>query len=198
MIEQTSKKNKRPFRALRAKLRSRRGTTLMETLMAVLIMSILGSALTTGMLVSAKSFTKALRGMEKDTLFSTLQYVISYELQYSTSITVDPSNNNSVIDVQAKTYGKEEYEDADAIRRTFFANNGRIVYGIEGDECQPILSKNAYPDGMTARVDTLTYDPLTHFFHVELSVLYKNSVIVDKVGFDVLNLYSTEPKRAEA
>ena len=89
-------------------------------------------------------------------------------------------------------------DDADAIRRTFFANNGRIVYGIEGDECQPILSKNAYPDDMTAKVDTLTYDPLTHFFHVELSILYNNRTIVDKVGFDVLNLYGTEPKRAEA
>ena len=198
MIERTEETGK-AFRTLREKLRSHRGTSLVETLMTILIMSILGGAITTGMLVSAREYTKSVRGMEKDMLFSTLQYVISYELQYSTSVIVD--DDNRVIDVQAKTYGQEQYmdegEEVDDIRRTFFADQstGRIVYGIDGDY-QPILSKNAYPKGMKASIEPLTYDPQTHYFHVVLSISYNNRTVVDSIGFDVLNLYGIEPKYA--
>ena len=204
MTEHAEITKKRIFSFLKEKMRSRTGTTLVETLCAILVMAILGGAICTGMLVSAQQYTKSVRSFEKDMLYSTLQYVISYELQYSTSITIDESSK-SVIDVQAKTYGEEMYyedgdemgEEVDEICRTFFADDkGRIVYGIENSNVQSLLSKNAYPDDMTARVDTLTYDPDSHYFHVVLSILYKKKPVVDRVGFDVLNLYSTEPKLA--
>ena len=191
------RKEKKPFfQGLKEKLRSHQGTTLVELLVAMAIMTILGGAITTGMLISARSYTNSVRSYEKDLLYSTLQYIISYELEYSTSITVDSSHQ--VVDVQAKTYGEKEYED-DEITRSFIADkNGRIVYAIEGDEEheQPILSKNAYPDGMTAAIEPLTYDPETHYFHVVLSIYYKDRALVDHVGFDVLNLYGTTPKYA--
>jgi len=199
MNNRTENEEKRSEGALLQKLRSRVGTTLVEMLVVLGIMTVLGGAITTGIGIASKVYTSSVRTFEKDTLFSTLQYVISYELQYSTSVTVD-YENNEVIDVQAKTYGEKDYS-VDEIHRSFFADgNNRIVYGIEdsGDssDYQPILSKNAYPDGMGATIDSLVYDPETHYFHVTMSILYKGKSILDSVGFDVLNLYGTEPKYA--
>lgn len=197
MADRTEKEKRPLFGGLKKKLRSRRGTSLVEMLAVLAIMTILGGAITTGMLISAQSYTKSVRGFEKDLLYSTLQYVISYELEYSTSITLDAATQE-VVDVQAKTYGEEEYDEDEPICRSFIADNGRIVYALNSTNGwkQPILSQNAYPDGLTADIAPLTYDPENHYFHVVLSIYYEDEAVVDQVGFDVLNLYGTEPKYA--
>ena len=71
------------MRALRNKLRARRGMTVIETLAAALVLILLGLMLHTGLLLARQSYDDMTSEAETQLLLSTLTDALSGELRYA-------------------------------------------------------------------------------------------------------------------
>lgn len=136
------------------KLCAKRGVTLIETLAAVAVLSLLSMILGTGLLMAQKSYTKITEKSETQLLLSTATNVLANELRYAKDVETD---GNLV-----KTYTSITYGQGTAIllkEGMLFANE------------KSMLSTGAYGNGRyeISQLE-ITYDDTEGIFHVFMEV----------------------------
>lgn len=136
----------------------KKGFTLTELLSAILIMMLLTGILAVGVQVGVKAYVKSVSLSEAQTLCSTLTTLVSDELRYAGTITVEADGKVRFFSQNfgGSSEGGVTFEtDAD----------GHITLG--GAQ---VLSSRAYPYGLNASVE-LSYAESTKIFTAEIKVL---------------------------
>jgi len=119
------------------KLRSRRGMTLVETLTALAVFSILSVALVIGTNAAWKVYQKAVVASEARTLQSTLAQALSNELRYAEHI---QTREDGTVVFDSETFGQKVAVSAD---------DGRVWVGTETARYE-LLPEKAYTNGLRA------------------------------------------------
>lgn len=173
------------------KLHNNSGMTLLELLCAILILLLVTGVMTALISMGVEQYNKSMRNSQSQVLYSTLMTVISDELTYSTQIKTDDLGN--VRQFLSKSYGIRGNLSTIMTDKSGLNGYGKIIFGNcdNPEEYLHILGKGSYPNGLTARVDSLTYYNDSSTFTVKLSIGYEGKEI--HVGtFNVLNVNKTK------
>ena len=135
------------MKAICAKLRSRRGMTLTEVLVALLILSLVTVGVAAGVGASVRVYRQATEASDAHMLASTLSTALMDELRYARDIQADGSFTSD-------TFGEGSSVEV---------SDGRITVGGE-----KLLSDAAYA-GLRVK-DSITVTYAGGVFHVELTV----------------------------
>lgn len=158
-------------------IRNTRGLSLIEMLCAVLLVGLLGMGMVTGVGLAQKQFVKSLQRSEAPQLFSTIETLLTNELKYTTDIDVD--ENGNVLTVYSNTYALHRAKTAIvSIDKEYqeTSDYGYIAFG-NGGQYNPILGEASYPNGLGAKVTTLTYSKENSLFTVTLDIGAKGQSI---------------------
>ena len=136
---------------MRRKLRSQKGFTLTEALVAVAILGLIGVALAAGIPTAVRVYRSVTLNAEANVLCSTLSTAIADELRFAERI----AEKGDTVQFQSATFGPNA---------CFYVNeNGHIQIGE-----QDLLSVKAYTGNLRAKLK-LTYS--YGCFHVELQIV---------------------------
>ena len=139
------------------KLKDKKGLTLVEMLCTVAILVLVSMVMVLGVQLGVRSYAKSVSYSEAQVLCSTLTTTISDELRYSGTLKVDGSGN--VTGFFSQQFGSGDY--------TAFTTTPEGHVQLGGKD---ILPAKAYPYGIKAEVESLTYDGVSSLFTVRLSV----------------------------
>ena len=179
---------------LKNKLKSKKGMTLVELLCALIILLLVSSGMVEGIRFAQVQYEQSIEVSESETLYATLQTILSNELQYTTSTTLDSRNN--VRSFFSKTYAIQSHEtnlvclDSNGVEVRY----GQLALGSNG-EYNRLLSKSAYSK-LEVSIDSFTYDESTNYFTVELSIRSHTKSIIEHREFQVNALGLTNIKRS--
>lgn len=127
------------MKLMKSKLRSGKGFTMSELLMAVLIMSLMTLVLTSGINASTRVYNEAVTYSEKRVLLSTLSEAVMAEIRNGTDFRYsdlgDPVSNFTFT---SKNYGSGAY---------FGVDDGMLT--VKG---QPLVSKGSYISGENGKI----------------------------------------------
>lgn len=146
------------MRALRNKLRARRGMTVIETLAAALVLILLGLMLHTGLLLARQSYDDMTSEAETQLLLSTLTDALSGELRYARGV-VTEVNTGRLASYTSASYGEGASLGLDPVEGRLQVNGG------------PLLPAGVYGHG-DYRLDAceIIYDAEAGVFRVRLEV----------------------------
>lgn len=139
------------------KLKNKKGLTLVEMLCTVAVLVLVSMVMVLGVQLGVRSYAKSVSYSEAQVLCSTLTTTISDELRYSGTLKVDGSGN--VTGFFSQQFGSGDY--------TAFTTTPEGHVQLGGKD---ILPAKAYPYGIKAKVESLTYDDFSSLFKVKLSV----------------------------
>jgi len=126
---------------MREKLRSSKGMTLTELLMALLIVSLIGAALTVGVNSAAKVYRDSTQLYEAETLCGTILTYLEDEFRFGRNIRTD-----GTFDSLAFGNGVGVHVD-----------DGKVYVGTAGDPNAALLSDGAYTSGLKALKAEINY-----------------------------------------
>ena len=158
---------KRPLNYLTRRLRqvmSNKGMTMAETLVAMALITIIGSILLIGTNSAFGVYTQASAISESQTLCSTLSTAIESELRYGKNITQEDGH----VTFESTTFGGKCYITAE--------NEGHLIVNIpisqNGSETVKtalLISKEAYTSGLKATAE-ITLDPQTGTINAAIAI----------------------------
>ena len=157
--------------------------SLAELLAAVLILGLVGTAMTGGVSAAARSFARSLRASEAEELYTDLQTILANELRYTTEITL---KNGSEVD----TFFSNTYAIKNA--RTYLAaldddgaetDYGQLALGA-GGEYNRLLGRAAYPHKLGAAAKVF-YDAAGNVFTVQLTISANGTPYLSDRSFQV-------------
>lgn len=151
------------FRQVNKKLNSKSGVSLGETMVAMLIMLMVTGLLTSTVKLANEQYARQRSLSEANVLVSTLNSILTDELGYATSVTLEDNDVKSFV---AKSYITVEQE---SILSDF---GGKLVFMNEedsGDRLE-LLSRSSYPNGMSVTVDSFKFFKDKQYFTVVLKV----------------------------
>ena len=169
------------MKALKRKLKSRAGLTLVEMLCTTAIVVIVTAGVVTTISLGLTQYQKSLRTSQSKVLASTLQTIISNELTYTTEI-------NTEADGTVTSFQSQNYTLTDKMG-TLAPTSDYGYITISGEK---VLSDAAYTKGLRARVETFTYDSKNHLFTVTLVLGYKGEPYLTRT-FQVPNANEIGP-----
>lgn len=129
------------------------GFTLVEMLCAVLVLLLVSALMAVGVQLATKAYSREVTHSEAQVLLTTLRTTVSDELRYAGTTEV----NGSTITFFSQTYGAGSAFSVD--------ENGQVLL-----KDNKLLSKNAYPHGITANVELKSYNENTRIFTVSITV----------------------------
>lgn len=136
---------------MKRKLRSLKGFTLTEALVAVAILGLIGLALAAGIPTAVRVYRSVTLNAEANVLCATLSTAIVDELRFAEKITED----GDTVRFRSATFGPDvSFDDTD----------GQIQIGG-----QDLLSDKAYTGNLQTKLTKLTYSD--GCFHVELQIV---------------------------
>lgn len=155
-------------------------------LCTVAILVLVSMVMVLGVQLGVRSYAKSVSYSEAQVLCSTLTTAISDELRYSGTLKVD--GNGNVTGFFSQQFGSGDYTAF-----TSTANEGHVQLGGKD-----ILPAKAYPYGIRATVDSLTYDDYTALFTVKVSVKdSENKNTLAETTFEVEKLNVPQEDSAE-
>lgn len=179
------------------RLKSAAGFTLTEVLATVIILGLVTSGVAMAVTVGTQQFTQSMANSESRMLFSTLQQDMKNDLSYTSTLFSDetPSGDGVVSvtgykslhhgDKNADLYLKALDDDGTVVEPA--VGSGDLTYSgqlalcsMDGKVINRLLGKAAYNYGLTARARSLTYDPKTKLFKVNLAIDSADGVLVDE------------------
>ena len=167
------------------KLKDKKGLTLVEMLCTVAVLVLVSMVMVLGVQLGVRSYAKSVSYSEAQVLCSTLTTTISDELRYSGTLKVDGSGN--VTGFFSQQFGSGDY--------TAFTTTPEGHVQLGGKD---ILPAKAYPYGIKAKVESLTYDDGSSLFTVQLSVKdSENKNTLAETTFEVEKLNVTTEDTAE-
>ena len=170
------------------KRRANGGFTLVELLCAILVLLLLAGLLMLGVRTAVTAFGRSMAASEAQTLLSTLRTNVSDELRYSGTLKVDGSGN--VTGFFSQQFGSGDY--------TAFTTTPEGHVQLGGKD---ILPAKAYPYGIKAEVESLTYDDGSSLFTVRLSVKdseNKNTLAETTFEVEKLNVMTEDTAEGRA
>lgn len=152
------------MRRIRKKLRSRRGLTLVETLAAAIVLTMLGLILHTGLLLARQSHDGLTAEAETRLLLSTLADRLSTELRYARDVVTGSGGRLS--EYSSITYGEGVSLD-DASGQLMVLREGA---GDEEDSVWQLLPPGAYGNGDCRLTDcTIQYEDSVFTVHLAVA-----------------------------
>lgn len=144
------------MKTIHEKLRSQRGMTLTEVLVALIILSLVTVGIATGVGASLRVYRQATEASDAQMLASTLSTALMDELRYARDIsgTTDPTFTSG-------TFGENVFFDVD--------NDGYVVVKTVGNDSEPpkLLSSAVYAK-LQIRTAKVTYN--SGVFQVALTI----------------------------
>lgn len=160
------------------KLRSIRGTTLMEVLVATALLALLATGISAGVSSAAPIMKKSLELSANELLLDTLSNAVQGELRYASQITVtDPAPTPIAFEYFSMRYGQRSTLKAVELEPTAIGNQ-RLVVQSEGGTYY-LIGDKAYGDAKLKEC-TLTLDAATLTFQVELKVQGKSGIVTTR------------------
>ena len=154
-------------------------------LCTVAILVLVSMVMVLGVQLGVRSYAKSVSYSEAQVLCSTLTTTISDELRYSGTLKIDGSGN--VTGFFSQQFGSGDY--------TAFTTTPEGHVQLGGKD---ILPAKAYPYGIKAEVESLTYDDVSSLFKVKLSVKdSENKNTLAETTFEVEKLNVTTEDTAE-
>lgn len=147
------------------KLKSRRAFTLVEMLSVILIILLLTAAAAVIFRLATESYSESLMRSESEILSSTLTSVITDELRYAGSTSVD--SDGSIESLFSQKYG--------SLTEGFATENGKITLGG-----RMLLSDKAYTYGQEVTSLSVVYDSERKAFDISFSLTRDGSVLSEK------------------
>ena len=189
---------KATVRAMAAqRLKATAGFMLTEVLATVIILGLVTSGVAMAVTVGTQQFTQSMAASESRMLFSTLQQDMKNDLSYTSTLFSEetPSGDEVVAvtgykslhhgDKNVNLYLKALDEDGTVVEPA--VGSGDLTYSgqlalcsMDGKVINRLLGKAAYNYGLTARVKSLTYDPKTKLFEVNLAIDSADGVLIDE------------------
>jgi prepilin-type N-terminal cleavage/methylation domain-containing protein len=150
------------------KRKNKSGFTLVEMLCSVLLIGLISAGLARGVSLAFYQYKRSVRHSSSYQLFTTLQTLISNELKYTNSVTLD---GNNVKEFYSVTYALEDAKtslyilDKDGKPTDGY---GEVAFG-DGEKFNYLLSTKSYSDSLGAKCN-ITYDKDNKIFTVELKI----------------------------
>lgn len=148
-----------------------KGFTIAELLLVVAILSVVLSAITIGVSAAMRQYKSGMRRAQTDILYSTLYESICAELRSGSDYKVNEDTKelehyhsrilNTTGNITTKNINEDGTISDDADGVIYFANI-------------PLISTNAYQDGVKAHLEPITYDETEKLFTVELELIIDN------------------------
>ena len=168
------------------KLRKKTGASIAETMVALIIISLLSMSIATGVAFGARQYSKSTARSEARILCSSLTSMIQDELRNTTE--VQTAADGSLLGYRS-TYFQT---DDDALSR-FDDNGDTYITVVTGTQTFRLLGEAAYSggDNITTELKSVTYDDVKELFSVSLVVHTKNAGDVQS-DFNVIPLNSVK------
>lgn len=177
---------------LRRKLNNNSGMSVAEMLVAMAIVSLVGSGVFMAISLGSSRYAESMRMSESEELFATLETSLTHELRYTTSAVLANQGEESgheglrrVETLFSKTYAVKNKNTA--LVSIDDDNNpvefGELAFGNDG-KYNRILGTASYPNELTAKA-CLYYRESDGRFRVEISIKAGNTVYVESRAFEV-------------
>lgn len=179
---------------MKTKLSSRKGMSLGEMLVAVLLVLLVSAGLVAGVALSQRRFVSSLRQSEAQELYSSLSSLISNELRYTTNVYYVNGSSDEVVSFYSVTYAiKEDLTklvalDSDGNETEDY---GELALGVSGNYHR-LLGSASYSNDLGAKAN-VTYDEEKKLFTVTLDVGVKNGNSILSQTFQVRALNDFDP-----
>lgn len=167
-------------------LKNRRGASLAEMMLAVLLLLLVTGMLTTGIVFASNSFARSLKRSESKVLYSTLENVIRNELANTQQVVLgaaEADGSRSLLRFFSSNYAIRE-DLSSFVVLPIGSTRGQLALGTES-EYNRLLSSSAYTLSMTASVDVRYYPDPSHF-RVWLKIYDASGSVLIGDAFDVL------------
>lgn len=140
----------------------KRGMTLVETLTALAIFSILTVAILYGTSSAMKVYRNGTQSSEARALIATLTESISDELRYAQNVTVDKTTGNVMFD-------STQFGGRASITLDDTTKGGHVIVRV-GTKTYDLIGDKAYTNGMWVQDLKITYDAADQSFTLEFTV----------------------------
>lgn len=166
------------------------GFTLIEMLCVVILVSLLSMGMATGVSLAQKEFKKSMQRAQAPQLFTTLESILTNELRYTTGFKAQGENIESFFSV---TYALKK----DLTSVVSVDEDGNVIDGYgqiafkAGETYKPVLGQSAYPDGLGAKVHSITWT--NNHFTVDLDIGSGTESYIREF-FDVIPLNDPKPE----
>ncbi len=149
---------------MKKKLRASRGMTLTELLVALLIVGLIGVALTTGVSSAAKVYRDATRLYEAETLCGTILTALEDEFRFSQNITT-AAGTTTVQSYDSPTFGYGVHVYLD---KKIYVGSNEASHA----DTNKLLADSAYTSDLIVPADgcEITYDEITKRVTIKLTV----------------------------
>lgn len=180
------------------KVKDKRGLTMVEMLVTVVIVVLMSGLISTGTALAARSYTRSMQMSEANQLYGTLKSILTYELQYTPvdSIQID---GDSVIFKSTNYWVHGDAPSEMIIKKQKDTDPaGEIVFAlvkdgvVSEDEYNPLLSARTYPNGIGANAN-IQWLENQGMFQVTLEIYAGQRPLVQQ-EFTVINMGNKEKK----
>ena len=154
--------------------RRRAGFTLGESMVVLLLLTLVAGAMTAGVLFGFRQYTASMAASESRVLSSTLMNVISNELSNGRNFRLTPEG--TLLSFYSQNYG-----DRDQAAGFSVDEEGRLLLND-----LPVVSNGSYPRGISVELRPIVYS--AGRFHVELVLVDGGGNELFSNSFDVLPL----------
>ena len=168
------------------------GFTLIEMLCVVILVSLLSMGMATGVSLAQKEFKKSMQRAQAPQLFTTLESILTNELRYTTGFKAQEGNVESFFSV---TYALKK----DLTSVVSVDEDGNVINGYgqiafkAGETYKPVLGQSAYPDGLGAKVTSITWKGSYFRVHLEVGSNSSSDALIEG-DFDVIPLNDPKPE----
>ena len=171
---------RRYLNRIRKKISGKQGFSFSEMLIATLIILLVTGILTATVALASDHFQKSMRSSESKVLASTLKTIFISELAYTTEVRTDGSGN--VTEFQSQNYSIEGAISSVGVSDPDAGGYGKIIFYNANDteESLKVLGDGSYPNGIGAKVTSLTYDKEAEDFKLVLEVGYGETCCVER------------------
>lgn len=166
-------------------LRGHKGFSLGETLVALIIVSLLTMSLATGTAFGVRQYRRAVTRSEARILCSTLSAVLADE--FSNAISVTTASGGEVTAYNSRRYGSVSLSVKDKDGNTVSESGSGYLYAGDSE----LLGKAAYSKGyqdLYVKLPEVEYNSTEKRFTVKLTVLDSNEITKIETTFDVIPL----------
>ncbi len=164
---------------MREKLRSSKGMTLTELLVALMIVSLIGVALTVGVNSAVKVYRDSTRLYEAETLCGTILTSLEDEFRFGRNIRNQTVGSDTEVRFDSQTFGNDV--------KVILDGEGKIKIGQTESSSFQLLNSKAYTSGLKVLEDTASKDN----YDISYNTSTKQITIKITVGSDIASVEHT-------
>lgn len=152
--------------ALKNKISNRRGMSLGEVMVAILLLTLATMTLVSTVSLAIRQYNNSVRSSEAQSLASTLRTVMENELTYTTEVHADAEGN-------VTSFLSPNYNINGGAATTFLTSNASAyekLYIGSSTAAVKLLGDGSYPRNLGVKITSFIYDDETYYFTVGMEV----------------------------